>query len=132
MSNRITNVQHDSVSLPIRNNVLGEVYFSREFFIETINQLEKQYNHDTKCSEAFRVILPNDFISNYNNHFITNQLVKVIKIAMNDNHKESWIEYFMYELEFGKHYKEGCATLKDGTNIDLSNAGSLWDFLNLA
>lgn len=124
--------QVTSESMPIGNMVLGEVYFSRDFFIETINQLEKQYNHDTKCSEAFQVILPNDFISNYNNHFITNQLLKIVQIAMNDNHKESWIEYFIYELEFGKHYKEGCASLKDGTNIDLSNAGSLWDFLNLA
>ena len=113
------------------NPLLCEVYFSRELFVETINELEKQYNHDTKCSDAFRVILPNDFVSNYDNHFITNQLIKIIQIAMNDNHKHSWIEYYMYELDFGKKYKFGCATMKDGTNIHLSNAYCLWDFLNL-
>lgn len=47
---------------------------------------------------------------------------------MNDEHKDSWIEYYIYELNYGKDYRPGCATDKDG-NIDLSDAGALWEFL---
>ena len=120
---------HSSAGIA-QNTLLGVVHFSRELFIETMDTLYKQYQHDNECSKAFRVILPNDHISNYDNHLLTNQLVKLMQIAMKDAHKDSWIEYYMWELDFGEKYSKGCATNKDGSNIDLSNAGTLWDFLN--
>lgn len=113
------------------NTVLYNVFFSRELFVETIGELEKQYDHDRKCSEAFRVILPNDYVTNYQNHMVCNQIIKLLQIAMNDEHQHSWIEYYIHELDFGKEYTVGCARTKDGENIDLSNAGSLWDYLNI-
>ena len=122
---------HSSADMA-QNPMLGVFYFSREIFIETMDTLKKQYQHDNECSRAFRVILPNDHISNYDNHLLTNQLVKLMQIALNDAHKHSWIEYYMWELDFGKKYNKGCATNKDGSNINLSNAGTLWDFLNNA
>jgi hypothetical protein len=101
----------------------------RELFIETIEALKSQYEHDKKCSDALQIILPNDFVSGYDNHWVNNQLIKIIQIAMNDNHEYSWIEYYMFELDFGKEYHKGCATNKDGSEINLSTAGALWDFL---
>lgn len=101
----------------------------KQLFIETIEAIEKQYRHDQKCNEAFKTILPNDYVSGYDNHLLSNQLTKLLQLAMNDAHKYSWIEYFMWELDFGSKYKEGYATNKDGSNIDLSTAGALYDFL---
>ena len=75
--------------------VLGNVSFSKELFIETISEIEKQVRHDSKCSDAFEVLLPSDYISSYDNSFLKNQLIKIIQVAMNDKHKDSWIEYFM-------------------------------------
>lgn len=103
---------------------------SRELFIETLGELQKQYEHDEKCTNAFQVILPDTFIGTYDNHFVNNQLVRLLQIAMNDNHVHSWIEYYLHELDFGKKYKEDCASNQDGSNIDLSDAGKVWDFLN--
>ena len=111
--------------------VLGNVVFSKELFIETINEIEKQHRHDSKCSEAFRVILPNDYISNYANHWLQNQLVKVLQIAMNDNYKHSWIEYYMWELDFGSKYYKGCVKIQ-GKDFELKTASDLWDLLNVA
>lgn len=113
------------------NRVICNIQMSRELFSETIEILKKQRAHDRKCSKAFSVILPNDFISNYDNSLLENQLVKLLQIAMDDEFKHSWIDYFMHELDFGRDYKEGCATMKDGSNIDLSSADSLYDFLVL-
>lgn len=111
------------------NKKISEIYFSRELFIETIDALQKQTEHDRQCSAAFSVILPNDYISNYDNNILYKQLLKIIQIAMNDEYKDSWIKYYMWELDFGKDYRVGCATMENGDNIDLSNSGKLWDFL---
>lgn len=106
------------------------VEFSRELFIESMNKIKKQYDHDKKCNDAFQVILPDDYVIGYANYILQNQLIKILKIAMNDNHDGGWIDYYIWELDFGEKYYEGCVTENDGTAIDLSNAGNLWDYLN--
>lgn len=112
-----------------KNTTIGNICFSREFFIETMEAIEQQHEHDKKCGDAFKIILPEDFVSYYDNHWIMNQLIKLMKIAMNDNHRDSWIEYYIWDLDFGKNYQKGCASNKDGSPIDLSNVGALYDFL---
>ena len=101
---------------------------TKELFIESIDAIEKQYRHDQECSEAFRVILPDDHISLYDNHRLNNQLTKVLQIAMDDENKDSWIEYYMWELDFGKDWKKGYITIKD-KDVPLQNAGNLWNLL---
>lgn len=112
-----------------KNTKLCEIVFTKDLFIETINEIEKQHRHDSECSEAFTVILPNDYVSYYDNHYLQNQLVKIIQIAMNDNHKHSWIEYYMWELDFGSNRKTGKIEL-NGKKFKLQNASDLWDLLN--
>lgn len=102
---------------------------TKELFIETIEALKNQDEHDRKCAKAFKTILHNDYVSSYDNHWLTNQLVKILQVAMNDKSEHSAIEYFLYELDFGRKYTEGCIT-QYGKNIDLSDAGRLWDYLN--
>ncbi|MCO5250760.1 MAG: hypothetical protein M9949_04975 [Candidatus Kapabacteria bacterium] len=108
---------------------IGTLVFTKELFIETINEIEKQHRHDQKCSEAFETILSiGNIVSNYDNHYLQNQLVKIIQIAMNDNDEHSWIEYFMWELDFGNGYFEGCVILGDRC-FELKTASDLWDLL---
>ena len=102
---------------------------TKKLFVETIHALEKQYKYDSKCAKHIQAVFNDNFISGYDNHLLTGQLVKMLQLAFNDAHKESWIEYYLYELDFGKKYRKGCATNKDGSEIKLSNAGELYDFL---
>lgn len=106
-----------------------QIKMTRDLFIETMESIGKQLDHDFKCYEAFSTILPNDFVTGYDNHFILHQLIKLLEIAFGDCHKDSWIEYFIYELNFGKSYKDGDITNEDGTPIDLSTVDKLYDFL---
>ncbi|WPZ08764.1 hypothetical protein [Roseivirga spongicola] len=108
---------------------VGNLTITKELFIETINQIEKQHKHDSKCSEAFRVILPDDYISCYNNEPLRSQLLKLVKLAMNDE-QTGWIEYFIWELDFGKDYKEGMVQM-EGENITLKTPSDLWEFLQM-
>ena len=51
-------------------------------------------------------------------------LQEVFKDEEND-----WIGYYIYELDFGEKWHEGKVTDKDGIDIPLKNAESLYDIL---
>jgi len=108
---------------------IGNILITKELFIETMNMIEKQMEHDHKCNNAFSIILPNDYTSGYDSHWIFNQLLKLIKLAFNDDNKDSWIDYYIWDLEFGVKYREGSCTNADGSIIDLSNTENLYEFL---
>ncbi len=103
---------------------------TKELFIKSIEALQKQYEHDRKCSEAFKLILPHDYISGYDNHILTNQLIGILQESTNDNHVNSWIEYYMHELDFGEKWKTGKVTI-NGKDFKLETPGELWELLNL-
>lgn len=107
----------------------GSIKFTKGMFINAMDEIQKQHEHDNKCGDAFAVILPDDFTTSYDNHYLLNKLLEIIKIAFNDNHKDSWIEYFVYDLNFGKEYIDGMITNKDGSHCNLANAGRLYDFM---
>lgn len=101
----------------------------KKLFVETINALQAQRVRDEKCNRAFNVILSSDFITGYDYSLVRNQLIKLLQVEMSDYHRDSWIEYFIHELDFGKKYKKGTATRKDGSEINLSSASALYEFL---
>lgn len=108
---------------------IGTLEFSKELFTETMNEIKKQHIHDSKCSEAFKTILPYDYISGYKNIHLHNQLIKLLKLAMNDNHY-SWIEYYIYDLEFGEKYTKGSVRVKN-KDFELKTPEDLWELLNI-
>ena len=114
-------------SLP-HENPLFQVEFTKELFVETINEIEKQYIHDCKCAEAFGIIFTDDFISGYKNHWLQNQLLKILQIAMKDS--SDWTGYYMWELDFGRKWRQGSVTI-EGKDFKLQTASDLWDLLNL-
>jgi len=107
----------------------------KKLFIESIESLKKQYEYDIEVSKKLSEVFPNAFDANllYDNHFINNALMKVLQVENNDlelcEHGQSWIEYFCFELDFGAKYKAGMVKDK-GKDIDFSDAGKLWDYLN--
>jgi len=107
----------------------------RKLFIESIKALENQYKNDIEVSKNLAKAFPNAFDANLlpDNHFVNNAIMKVLQVENNDTelceHGQSWIEYFCFELDFGRKYKKGM--IKDNSkNIDFSDAGKLWDYLN--
>jgi len=107
---------------------LGSVEITKEYFVKIIDQLEKQNLYDISyCRKLGEILHPH--IEPYDNQLIIGSLIKIIQQAFNDDHIDSWIEYFCWELEFGKRYEDGFATNQDGSKIDLSDSGKLYDFL---
>lgn len=105
---------------------------TKDLFVETIEQIEKQADYDysfaTNLSKVFPDAFQVDFL--YKNYFLQEQIIKILKIEMGDKQdKESWIDYFIFELDFGNDYHDGCVVRKDGSNVDLSTPDKLYDFL---
>jgi len=103
---------------------------SKELFIETMLQLKLQESRDDQIVTALGIVFPDAFEANLfpDNSILTNQLIKILQIQTNDT-EDSWIEYFIYDLDYGNDYKPGCVTLGDGSSIDLSDIESLYNFL---
>ena len=108
----------------------SQMSIGKKLFIQTIGEIEKQKIHDQKCSDAFQVILPHDYTSGYDNSYAMGQLIWLLKKATNDIHKDSWIEYFIWELDFGRLYKKGSIQIS-GKDFTLKTSSHLWDLLNL-
>lgn len=100
----------------------------KQQFIKLIRALQVQNEKDTiYCRALGKVLHP--YIEPYDNTVLVYAITDLLKKEFKDDHKESWIEYFCWELDFGKEYVPGTATEKDGSEIDLSSAGKLYDFL---
>ena len=59
---------------------------------------------------------------------IENQVEKCLKAHFKD--KSDWISYWMWELDFGKKWKEGVLTDEYGKDIPLRTSDDLWNLLN--
>lgn len=106
----------------------------KELFIETIEAIQKQIEFDIEVSKHLSNAFPDAFRANLlpKNDILSNALIKVLKVEMNDlevcQHGQSWIEYFLWELDFGRENYRLKVT-QDGKEVKMSNASELYEFL---
>jgi len=101
---------------------------SKEMFVACILAIQRQEEYDHKCIDAFQTILNEDrIVIGYDNSVLSTQIINLLVACMNDNGQ--WIEYFIYDLDYGKEYHEGSVMQKDKTPIDISTEEKLYDFL---
>lgn len=98
---------------------------NKKDFCEIINNIKK----DEECIDSL-----NDILREYNKElrissllYEYNDLLKVLKFMFDD--QSDWIGYWIYDLNYGKKYKDGCITEADGTDIILKTSEDLYDFL---
>ena len=107
---------------------------NKELFIEAIEAIQKQVQLDIEVSKHLGKAFPYAFEANLlpRNNFLQNALLHVLQVEMNDlqlcEHGQSWIEYFLWELNFGEENYRMKVT-KNGKEIKMSNAAELYDFL---
>lgn len=107
----------------------------KQLFIEAIEAIQKQLQLDSEVSKHLGKAFPYAFEANLfpRNHFLQNALIHVLQVEMNDlqlcEYGLSWIEYFLWELNFGEENYRKKVT-QNGKEIKMSNAAELYDFLN--
>ena len=99
---------------------------SKDLFCETINDLKKAEDYQRGLNDFYREHCADGFLIQPD---CSLTVIKLLESMFGQDEMEmSDIYYFCYEIDFGRGYKEGCAT-NEGINIDLSCAESLYDHL---
>lgn len=88
--------------------------------------IKRQMVIDDEYCDSLSKIFPDSFIIGYDNNLIINQLVKMLKIATNDLED---IEYFIYELDFGRLWTPTSITDENGKSIKMKTVNQLWSYL---
>lgn len=99
---------------------------SKEEFINAINEVERVYGYQKGLNNFFR--------ENYVDGYIfqpdcTSTVISLLHSIFGIKDKDGWIDYFCFELDFGKNWKKGMLTAKDGTDIILRTSEDLYDLL---
>lgn len=106
-------------------------------FLAMMEDLESYTKSNIEHINNLTKAFPNSNSANFMCEYSSNLFASVINLLsylMNDKvdapHLEhNWIEYFIYELDFGKENEKLKAYDKNGKEIKLSNASELYDYL---
>lgn len=75
---------------------------SKKTFITAIENIQKQYDQEIKFSEAVNAYFSQDVDNSLPRNYVVNSLVEILQQQFNDENANSWIEYYLWELDFGK------------------------------
>lgn len=106
------------------------INISKEKYITTVNSIKKYRDIEDKIDKASKSTIRLWEINEIN--IMIESIIEILKECTNDyiDSKDvtSNIEYFIYELDFGRNYEPGM--VKDsGKNISMRNAEDLWRYL---
>lgn len=102
---------------------------SKEKFVEIINRLKSYDELQDKINDLFR-----DNIDNKENDFANAGSIcigheSVVVYLLEKMFDTDMISYWIYELDYGEKYEEGCVLDENMNEIDLSMAEKLYDYL---
>jgi hypothetical protein len=99
----------------------------RKEFVRFINQLQTLKEAEEKFAAISREYGFEFMCVDFTSH--ESLIVDILKSACADNKRDSWIDYFIYELDFGRKYTEAHITDANGQSIALANADDLYSRL---
>lgn len=101
---------------------------TKKLFTKIITDLKTQREKDQKYGKAIEKMFDSQFAM-YDNLLLHDALINLLKIIFKDNSDLSWIDYYIYELDFGAKYTDKSCSYKNGDIIDISTPEALYDFL---
>lgn len=113
-----------------KNNCVCEVPLAKQEFVDILNRLREATELVDKVEELFRDSRENlecDFCNGAGLQISHEGIVvKLLEKLMQDSVGN--ISYFIYELDYGRDYREGCIS-DNNDNIDISTPEKLYDYL---
>lgn len=102
---------------------------SKEKFVEIINRLKNYNELQNKINDLFKDNIDNKEMDFMNAGSICIGHESVVVYLLERMFDTDMISYFIYELDYGEKYKEGCVLDENMNEIDLSTAEKLYDYL---
>lgn len=103
----------------------------RKRFCEIIARLKEVNDFVNEVNKKTRNLSERLDFFNASSLFISSEdlVVELLQELLND--EGEMISYWIYELDYGKKYKDGCVIDENGLNINIRSAGKLYDYLTI-
>lgn len=102
---------------------------TKKEFVEIINRLKKYNNLKDKINNLFDDCIDNKEMDFINAGSICIGHESVVVELLENMFNTDMISYWIYELDYGKEYKDGYVQDGKGNNIDISTVEKLYDYL---
>ena len=99
---------------------------TRKQFKEVMADLKELDEIEAQVNKAMKMLSPDFMGFSLEKPFTT--IVKVLEYSMEDT-ENSWISYWMYDLERGRKAEHGTVTEKDGSDIPMKTVDDLYNLL---
>ena len=109
----------------------GNLKITKELFISIMDTLKEHEQYSNKVNKALEEIFE-DSGGYPRTGKLTELLIRLLSLSFQDPNSEftdDTIEYFIYDLDFGKTWSKYCITEADGIIIDISTTEKLYDYL---
>lgn len=112
----------DRVKTDFHNNMMP---LKKDSFVKLMKFIENQWNlEDSASNELSKAYGYCEF---YPSTKWSEQILSFLEETTNDS--DGFIEKFIYELNFGNDYFDGACVDKEGNEVNLSDAGELYEAL---
>jgi len=98
----------------------------KELFISSLNTVRDQFDFDIEFADKMSSLFEDAFPTYYKHAALFDSIAELLSEGVEN--KVDTINWWMYELDFGRQYEEGCLSDKSG-NIDVSTAEKLYEHL---
>ena len=98
----------------------------KDEFVDAINDVESVFKYQEGLNNYFRKNNVEGYIFQPD---CSSTALRLLHIIFGEADKDKWIEYFCFELNFGRKWESGMITEKDGTDIILKTPEDLYDLL---
>lgn len=102
---------------------------SKEKFIAALDHIKQHNDLESNLCSALEAMSPESYCCAFVYSKYETLTIDLIKEALSLDEENDWIEYFIYDLEFGTKFKPGDVIEADGKAIDLSTSANLYDYL---
>lgn len=102
-------------------------FITKDEFVECVNTLKEQEKKDTEFADFMEKYLDGRCVPTLSDH-ATKAAMKLLALAFEDRSKETWVEWFAYECEFGARPMSVYVNDKEYV---ISSAEEMYDFMTM-
>lgn len=102
---------------------------SKKEFVEIIERLKNYNDLQDKIDDLFKSNIDNKEMDFMNAGSICIGHESVVVELLENMFDTDMISYWIYELDYGERYEEGCVLDENMNEIDLSTAEKMYDYL---
>ena len=101
---------------------------TKQEFVKAMNDIHKQYQFEEKMSDSIKEVYDVQYA--LPNESLIKGMVELLNSLTGESDKESMIDYFIYDLDFGKK-SNNLKVIYEKVECQLSTPELLYDFLEI-